>query len=266
MHSSSWTQFLVLFGSCSFICPYTIFVSCETTSPLGLLAFMASWSSPIRDHLPFHLFLSLIHFSLLGIVFVPTRVPTLVPRLTPLFHWAPYNHKNTRLGHKLGHNMFIYHYKKKSLQPSHHNCKTQEWLLLMTSSKPFSCLWHYLTHGRHLWSHCLITSMLHWWGKGLYLERRDKRKANGESSCSTDIAHWRSNTESNIDERNRSKIKGKFDITYCDCVRKCPKKPICRNFRKELECKRVQMTKWMLKRQIWIIQISSKGKESQFGL
>ena len=73
--------------------------------------------------------------------------------------------------------------------------------------------------------------------KGLDLEGKYKRKVSGESSCSTDIAHGGSNTKSNIDERNRSKSKAKFDITYCDCVRKCPRKPNCIYFRKELECR-----------------------------
>ena len=74
--------------------------------------------------------------------------------------------------------------------------------------------------------------------RGSILNEEIRRKASGEDSGSTNVARGRTEKKSGNAQRNRSKSKGKGDVTCYQCGRKGHKKPDCRYYKAELERKK----------------------------
>ncbi|KAH7439944.1 hypothetical protein KP509_04G083400 [Ceratopteris richardii] len=74
--------------------------------------------------------------------------------------------------------------------------------------------------------------------RGSILNEEIRRKASGEGSGSANVARGRTEKKSGNVQRNRSKSKGKAEVTCYQCGRKGHKKPDCRYYKAELERKK----------------------------
>ncbi|KAH7302046.1 hypothetical protein KP509_23G053800 [Ceratopteris richardii] len=74
--------------------------------------------------------------------------------------------------------------------------------------------------------------------RGSILNEEIRRKASGEGSGSANVARGRTEKKSGNVQRNRSKSKGKAEVTCYQCGRKGHKKPDCRFYKAELERKK----------------------------
>ena len=74
--------------------------------------------------------------------------------------------------------------------------------------------------------------------RGSILNEEIKRKASGEGSASANVTRGRTEKKSETVWQNRSKSKGKAEVTCYQCGGKGRKKPDCRYYKAELERKK----------------------------